>query len=163
MSVVLYEPSLDVEVNYNLLRQSLREILGVEKNMLAILSNASAIFNHYLQDINWVGFYLASGDDLVLGPFQGKAACPRLPHGEGVCMSAYLSGEMVNVADVEAFPGHIACDNSSKSEIVFPIRIDGEVVGVLDIDAPILNRFHPADEVGLSACVRVIQALLGRE
>lgn len=163
MSVVLYEPSDNVEINYNLLRQSLREILGVERNMLAILSNASAILNHYLEDINWVGFYLAQDDDLVLGPFQGKPACPRLLHGEGVCMAAYLSGEMVNVADVETFPGHIACDSASRSEIVFPIRIDGEVVGVLDIDSPVLNRFHPADEAGLAACVRVIQALLGRE
>lgn len=163
MSVPLYEPNKDIELNYNLLRQSLREILGVERNMLATLSNAAAIINHYLEDINWVGFYLAQDDDLVLGPFQGKPACPRLPSGQGVCMASYHSGEMVNVPDVEAFPGHIACDNSSRSEIVFPIRIDGEVVGVLDIDAPIMHRFHPADEVGLAACVRVIQAMLGRD
>lgn len=163
MSVVLYPPSPDVKANYQTLRRALRENLGVEANMLAILSNAAAILNYYLPDINWVGFYLASGDDLVLGPFQGLPACPRLPYGQGVCMAAYLSGEMVNVPDVESFPGHIACDGASRSEIVFPLRIDGEVVGVLDIDSPLPDRFGPDDEAGLAACLRVIQAMLGRE
>lgn len=163
MSVVLYPRSQDIAENYQICRRALRENLGVEKNMLAILSNASAILNYYLDDINWVGFYLAGEDDLVLGPFQGLPACPRLLHGEGVCMAAYLSGEMVNVPDVEAFPGHIACDSASRSEIVFPIRIDGEIVGVLDIDSPKLNRFQDEDETGLASCVRVIQAMLGRE
>ena len=163
MSVVLYPPSQDVAENYQIMRRALRENLGVENNMLAILSNASAILNYYLEDINWVGFYLAQGDDLVLGPFQGKPACPRLPHGQGVCMASYLPAKMINVPDVEMFPGHIACDGDTRSEIVYPIRIDGEVIGVLDIDSPIVNRFTSVDETGLSACVRVIQAILGRE
>ena len=163
MSVVLYPPSQDVAENYQIMRRALRENLAVEKNMLAILSNASAILNYYLEDINWVGFYLAQGDDLVLGPFQGKPACPRLPHGQGVCMASYLPAKMINVPDVEMFPGHIACDGDTRSEIVYPIRIDGEVIGVLDIDSPIVNRFTSVDETGLSACVRVIQAILGRE
>lgn len=163
MSVVLYPPSADAAENYQICRRALRENLGVERNMLAILSNAAAILNYYLPQINWVGFYLAQSDDLVLGPFQGKPACPRLPHGEGVCMAAYLQAEMVNVSDVEAFPGHIACDSASASEIVFPIRIDGEVVGVLDIDSPLPDRFSQVDEIGLSACVRVIQAMLSRD
>lgn len=163
MSVVLYPPSQDVAENYQIMRRALRENLGVEKNMLAILSNASAILNYYLEDINWVGFYLAQGDDLVLGPFQGKPACPRLPHGQGVCMASYLPEKMINIPDVEMFPGHIACDGDTRSEIVYPIRIDGEVIGVLDIDSPIVNRFTSVDETGLSACVRVIQAMLGRE
>lgn len=163
MSVKLGPKSTDKAENYRTLRTALRENLGVERSFLATLSNATAILDHYLEDINWVGFYLANGADLVLGPFQGKPACPRLKEGVGVCMKAYQSEQMVNVQDVEQFPGHIACDSASRSEIVFPIRIDGEVVGVLDIDAPVLSRFDTVDEQGLSACVRVIQTMLGRE
>lgn len=163
MSVKLDPKHSDKAENYKILRKALRENLGVERSFLATLSNASAILDHYLDDINWVGFYLANGDDLGLGPFQGKPACPRLKHGVGVCMKAYLSGKMVNVPDVEQFPGHIACDSASRSEIVFPIRIDGEVVGVLDIDSPLPSRFDAVDENGLAACVRVIQTMLGRE
>lgn len=163
MSVKLGPKQADKTENYKVLRKALRENLGVERSFLATLSNASAILDHYLEDINWVGFYLANGEDLVLGPFQGKPACPRLKNGIGVCMKAYLSGKMVNVPDVEQFPGHIACDSASRSEIVFPLRIDGEVVGVLDIDAPVSARFDAGDEQGLAACVRVIQTMLGRE
>lgn len=113
--------------------------------MIANLANAAALLNQFLTDINWVGFYLADGDELVLGPFQGLPACVRIPFGKGVCGTAAAERRTVVVPDVHQFPGHIACDAASQSEIVVPLIKDDRVIGVLDIDSPVKNRFDDVD------------------
>lgn len=132
-----------------------------EPDRIAKLANLSALLNLALEDINWVGFYLDDGRELVLGPFQGKPACVRIPRGKGVCGTAAATGQVQRVADVHAFAGHIACDAASNSEIVLPLTDDsGHVWGVLDIDSPILNRFDAEDEAGLAGLVQAVQPLL---
>ena len=118
---------------------------------LSNLSNAAALLWQELEDINWAGFYLLEKDVLVLGPFQGKPACIEIPVGKGVCGTAVLEDRTLTVADVHAFPGHIACDAASASEIVVPLRKNGAVVGVLDIDSPTPGRFTEADRTALEA------------
>lgn len=117
-----------------------------ESSRIANLANASALLGQFLKEINWAGFYLMEGDQLVLGPFQGLPACVRIPLGRGVCGTAALQRRTVRVDDVEQFPGHIACDAASRSEIVIPMIKDGELLGVLDIDSPLKNRFDEEDE-----------------
>lgn len=117
--------------------------------MIANLANASSLLYHSLEDVNWAGFYFAKDGELVLGPFQGLPACVRIPFGKGVCGTAYANKQVERVEDVNAFPGHIACDAASQSEIVIPLEADGEVIGVLDIDSPITNRFDEIDELYL--------------
>ncbi len=132
-----------------------------EPNRIAKLANLSALLNLSLDNINWVGFYLHDGNELVLGPFQGKPACVRIPVGKGVCGTAAATNQVQRVADVNAFDGHIACDAASNSEIVVPLTdADGQVWGVLDIDSPDLNRFDAHDEQGLSALVRAVLPIL---
>ncbi|NHI02036.1 GAF domain-containing protein [Oceanimonas sp. MB9] len=131
-----------------------------EPNRIAKLANLSALLNLSLEDINWVGFYLREQDELVLGPFQGKPACVRIPMGRGVCGTAAANGEVQRVADVHAFAGHIACDAASNSEIVLPLGEGDKVWGVLDIDSPSHGRFDTEDEAGLSALVRAVLPLL---
>ncbi|OYD21219.1 GAF domain-containing protein [Oceanimonas baumannii] len=132
-----------------------------EPDRIAKLANLSALLNLALEDINWVGFYLDDGRELVLGPFQGKPACVRIPRGKGVCGTAAATGLVQRVADVHAFAGHIACDAASNSEIVLPLTDDsGHVWGVLDIDSPILNRFDAEDEAGLAGLVQAVLPLL---
>lgn len=132
-----------------------------EPDRIAKLANLSALLNLALEDINWVGFYLDDGRELVLGPFQGKPACVRIPRGKGVCGTAAATGQVQRIADVHAFAGHIACDAASNSEIVLPLTDDsGHVWGVLDIDSPILNRFDAEDEAGLAGLVQAVQPLL---
>ncbi len=116
-------------------------MLTADDSLVTNLSNASALLNEYLDDINWVGFYYRRGDRLLLGPFQGKTACVSIPVGKGVCGTAAEQKETLVVQDVHLFAGHIACDCASNSEIVVPILADGEVVGVLDIDSPTVGRF----------------------
>jgi GAF domain-containing protein len=124
----------------------------------ACLANVSALIFDALHDVNWAGFYRLMPDgSLLLGPFQGKPACMVLYAGKGVCQAAVSSGESVVVNDVHAFPGHIACDSASASEIVLPLRKDGRVVGVLDIDSPVLARFSEEDEIGLAKIAAVIE------
>ena len=126
----------------------------------ANLANASALLWQELSDINWAGFYMMEEGALVLGPFQGKTACIRIPVGKGVCGTAVKENATQLVPDVHLFPGHIACDCASNSEIVVPIRKGGEVIGVLDIDSPIKNRFTEADREGLEEFVRILTTVL---
>ena len=130
-----------------LISRQIRSLSEEENGYVAVMANASALLNEALDDINWVGFYITRGEDLILGPFQGKVACVRIPHGRGVCGTAALRRETVVVDDVHAFPGHIACDSASRSEIVVPLMQRGMVVGVLDIDSPSLSRFSDEDRV----------------
>lgn len=123
---------------------------------LPALSNAAALLWEALPDINWVGFYLAKGETLYLGPFQGKVACTVIPFGRGVCGTAAASRQIQVVEDVHQFPGHIACDSASNSEIVLPLIVKDGLVGVLDIDSPSLNRFDHRDAEGLSGLCRVL-------
>lgn len=123
---------------------------------VSALSNAAALLWDALPDINWSGFYLRKGSTLYLGPFQGKTACVMIPIGRGVCGTAVSEESLQLVPDVEQFPGHIACDSASRSEIVVPMVLNGKIIGVLDIDAPITNRFNEADAEGLTAFVRIL-------
>ncbi|KMY55069.1 histidine kinase [Bacillus sp. FJAT-27231] len=139
------------EENYNLMIKQLQALLEGESNQIANLSNASALLNQFLERVNWVGFYLTEGNELVLGPFQGLPACVRIPFGRGVCGTAASEKKTQRIADVHAFPGHIACDAASQSEIVIPLIKDGHVFGVLDIDSPEKDRFDEIDEKMLEA------------
>lgn len=124
------------------------------------LANASALLYDTLEDINWAGFYLAYGEKLVLGPFQGKTACIVIPFGKGVCGTAAAKNETQLVPDVHKFPGHIACDAASNSEIVIPLNRGGALFGVLDIDSPLLNRFTEEDRAGLEQFARILEKAL---
>ncbi|MDF1508716.1 GAF domain-containing protein [Robertmurraya sp. DFI.2.37] len=138
---------------YNLLKKQLIALLDGESNQIANLSNASALLNQFLDRINWVGFYLTEEQELVLGPFQGLPACVRIPFGKGVCGTSASQKKTLRVEDVHQFPGHIACDAASQSEIVIPLIKDGQVIGVLDIDSPEKNRFDEVDQENLEAFV----------
>jgi GAF domain-containing protein len=148
------------EENYQSVAKQLYHLIDGEPNVVANLSNAAAILNHFLIDINWVGFYLFDGTELVLGPFQGLPACIRIPIGRGVCGTSAAQLEVVRVEDVHQFPGHIACDAASQSEIVLPILKNGELFGVLDIDSPIKGRFDEIDEAGLRLFVETLEQSL---
>lgn len=137
-----------------------RALMEGEKDVIAILSNLSALLNVSMETINWVGFYLFKEDHLILGPFQGKPACIHLYPGKGVCSHALETKEIVVVDDVHEFPGHIACDAASQSEVVFPIYINNKPFGVLDIDAPIKARFKPEEVEILKDIVTDLQTYL---
>lgn len=141
------------EENYQLVIRQLTSLIADEPNQIANLANASSLLNQFLEDINWVGFYLYDGKELVLGPFQGLPACVRIPIGKGVCGYSAKERKTARVADVHQFPGHIACDAASKSEIVVPIIKGDELIGVLDIDSPIENRFDETDQKYLELLV----------
>ena len=145
---------------YPLLTEQLQAITDGVPHKIANLANTSALLWEALDNINWVGFYLREGDTLILGPFQGKVACIEIPLGRGVCGAAASRGETLRVEDVHTFPGHIACDSASNSEIVIPLFRNGQVAGVLDIDSPLLNRFTPDDQTGLEALARIIETFL---
>ncbi|MCM3237274.1 GAF domain-containing protein [Heyndrickxia oleronia] len=138
---------------YQLVKKQLTALIEDESNMIANLSNAAALLNQFLDRINWVGFYLVEGNELVLGPFQGLPACVRIPFGKGVCGTAVKERKTLRVEDVNQFPGHIACDSASQSEIVVPIIKNNDVIGVLDIDSPEINRFDEVDEKHLKEFV----------
>jgi L-methionine (R)-S-oxide reductase len=143
--------------NYNLVKKQLEALLHDEKNQIANLSNTSALLNQFLDRINWVGFYLMDiNKELVLGPFQGLPACIRIPLGKGVCGTAAFKKETIRVEDVNQFPGHIACDSASQSEIVIPLIKEGEVIGVLDIDSPETGRFDKLDQENLEQIVEIL-------
>lgn len=144
------------EDNYNLLIKQLTSLLEGEKNTIANLSNASALLNQFLDRINWVGFYLMEDGELVLGPFQGLPACVRIPLGRGVCGTAAAQLKTIRVEDVHLFPGHIACDAASQSEIVIPMVDNGKLIGVLDIDSPEKNRFDELDQQKLEEFVTAL-------
>lgn len=141
--------------DYETLNKMLKSLIEDESDRIANLSNASSLLNYFLKDINWVGFYLyeEKTNELVLGPFQGLPACVRIENGKGVCGTAFRGNDIFIVDDVNEFPGHIACDANSKSEIVLPLYKDGKGIGVLDIDAPIYERFTEEDRNGLKAFV----------
>ena len=143
-------------MNTQLFLQQAHELVKDEKNVVANMANISAFLNEILPNINWVGFYLLEDKELVLGPFQGKVACLRIPVGQGVCGKAALLQQTVCVGDVHQFSGHIACDERSKSEIVIPIIVRHELVGVLDIDSPYFNRFTAYDQKFLESIVDII-------
>ena len=143
--------------DYRSLNSALAGLIDGVPHKIANLANASALLWQMLEDINWAGFYLMEEGKLVLGPFQGKPACIEIPLGKGVCGTAAAEKKTQLVRDVHAFPGHIACDCASNSEIVVPIIADGEVRGVLDIDSPSVGRFTEADREGLEAVVRILE------
>ena len=132
-----------------------RALLTGERDRIANAANVAALVYHSLPDLNWAGFYFMQGGELVLGPFQGKPACVRIALGKGVCGTAARDRKTIVVPDVDAFPGHIACDSASRSEVVVPIVTGGKVIGVLDVDAPILNRFSGDDARMLEELVQV--------
>jgi GAF domain-containing protein len=144
---------------YRDLHQALDALTADEPDAIANMANAAALLWEYLPDLNWAGFYRNVDGGLVLGPFQGKAACIRIPFGQGVCGAAAATRETQLVEDVHAFPGHIACDAASESELVVPIVHDGRLIGVLDLDSPTRARFDAADRAG---CEKLMAMLVSR-
>ena len=143
---------------YALLLKQLESVLSMETDPVANMANMAAVLFNSLPDLNWAGFYVLRGRELVLGPFQGKPACVRIALGKGVCGTAAQTGQTQRVEDVHRFAGHIACDSASKSEIVIPIFKNGNVWGVLDIDSPVLTRFDAEDQAGLERAVEIFTA-----
>ena len=148
------------KTNYTLVAQQLSALIEGIPYEVANLANASALLWQEMPDINWVGFYKMTDGALVLGPFQGKPACIKIPVGRGVCGTAVAEDAVQLVYDVHAFPGHIACDCASNSEIVLPIHVNGEIWGVLDIDSPSVGRFTEADREGLEQLAGVLETVL---
>ena len=146
--------------NYATLNAQLASLVEGVPHPLANLANAAALLWDSLGGINWAGFYLMEGEKLVLGPFMGKPACIEIPLTKGVCGAATRTDTTELVPDVHAFPGHIACDSASRSEIVVPLHKDGKVVAVLDIDSPLLHRFTEEDREGLEAFARILEKAL---
>lgn len=152
-----FTPSaIDKPALYADLLSAARAVVAGEADGIANMANVAALLWQYLPDLNWAGFYRRIGDELVLGPFQGKAACIRIPLGKGVCGTAAARGATVLVEDVHAFPSHIACDAASASEIVVPVFAGGQVIAVLDLDSPLPARFDAEDQAGLEALVASI-------
>ena len=148
--------------DYRQLNAQLKSLIEGVPYLTANLANASALLWQELEGLNWAGFYLERDGALVLGPFQGKPACIRIPWGKGVCGTAAETGQTQRVEDVHAFPGHIACDCASNSEIVVPVRASGKIVAVLDLDSPLFARFTERDRAGLEDFVRVLEAEWGK-
>ena len=146
---------------YSLLDAQLRALIEQEPDAVANMANCAALLFHSLPDVNWVGFYMLKGNELVVGPFQGQPACVRIPLGRGVCGTAAERRSAIRVANVDEFPGHIACDSASRSEIVLPlINNSGILAGVLDLDSPKLDRFDAEDQAGLEAIAARVAAKL---
>ncbi len=154
-------PDLDRIALYSELSAQVDNLLSGEVDVIANLANTAAAIYHTLPSVNWAGFYLARGAELVLGPFQGKPACGRIPLGRGVCGTAAVRRESILVPDVHAFPGHIACDAASRSELVVPLIRDQILIGVLDLDSPLQARFDARDQAGCEALVKVLISHLG--
>lgn len=153
--------------DYTLLAQQIEELAEIDAHWLPVLANTAALLWSALEDINWAGFYLVDSDmgsdgvpELRLGPFQGNVACVRIPFGKGVCGTAAETEKSQLVEDVHKFPGHIACDATSNSEVVVPLKVKGSVVGVLDIDSPTRGRFGEEDLLGLKAVARKIEQVV---
>ncbi len=147
-------------MNYKELHAQLRALTDGVKHPIANLANASSLLYQSLTDINWAGFYLMKDGMLVLGPFQGKPACIEIPIGKGVCGAAAMNKKTMLVPNVHLFEGHIACDGASNSEIVIPLLVKNEVIGVLDIDSPVFDRFTEADRDGLEEFARILSSTL---
>lgn len=160
--MIVLDKQADPEKNYQMMVKTVALFLEEETDVIANLSNISAIINGYMTDLNWAGFYLLKGEDLVLGPFQGKPACIRIKPAKGVCFAAVLEKRTILVPDVEVFPGHIACDGDTKSELVAPLFKKGEIYGVLDLDSPILNRFTSLEEKYINQVAELINQFLSK-
>lgn len=145
---------------YAELQRDLAALIDNETNLIAILANTSALLFERLEQVNWVGFYLLEENTLILGPFQGKIACTRIPVGKGVCGTAVAERRIQKVDDVHQFPGHIACDGASNAEIVLPLLVADEIIGVLDIDSTVYNRFGSDDVDGLTSIVDLLSRCL---
>lgn len=156
MKPISFQYPNDKKQLYALVNIQLKGLIDQIPHKIANLANASALLGQALQDINWVGFYLLEENQLILGPFQGKPACIEISVGNGVCGTAVLKDEIMLVKNVHEFPGHIACDSASNSEIVLPIHANGKIVGVLDIDSPLLARFDEDDKNGLFEFVKIL-------
>ncbi|ALX48374.1 GAF domain-containing protein [Lentibacillus amyloliquefaciens] len=146
--------------DYKQLLKQATALFEDENDEIANLSNASALLNQFLNDVNWVGFYIWKDDELILGPFQGLPACIRIGYGKGVCGTAVKEGRTQRVADVLAYPGHIACDSASRSEIVIPLYAGNTIYGVLDIDSPSTNRFDETDQIHLEKFAKELEEFL---
>ncbi|QYF92071.1 GAF domain-containing protein [Massilia sp. PAMC28688] len=157
-------PAAALKPDYAMLRRQVESILDGERDLVANASQFSAFIYDTIAELNWAGFYLTrpnkqgDGKELLVGPFQGKVACARIPFGRGVCGAAAAQRVTQLVPDVHAFPGHIACDSASNAEIVIPLLKNGEVLGVFDIDSPTLNRFSAEDQAGLESLVAAFMA-----
>ncbi|EKT4507798.1 GAF domain-containing protein [Pseudomonas aeruginosa] len=149
-------PGLD---GYNLLAAQVQALFADERDFIANAAQFSAFLYNQVDDLNWAGFYLNRNEELVLGPFQGQVACVRIPFSKGVCGAAAATRQTQRVEDVHAFPGHIACDSASNSELVIPLVKDGRLIGVLDLDSPTVGRFSEADQVGLERLAAIFLAL----
>jgi GAF domain-containing protein len=159
----MYDFKIDADdkpVMYRDLASALQGLVTGETDPIANMANASALIFETLPDVNWVGFYRNVGDELVLGPFQGRPACVRMTFDQGVCGAAAKTRQIQRVEDVHAFPGHIACDSASNSEIVLPLIRDGELIGVLDIDSPKKARFDAEDEAGVVKLGEILSQVL---
>ncbi|ELF6206343.1 TPA: GAF domain-containing protein [Pseudomonas putida] len=144
---------------YNLLAAQVQALFADERDFIANAAQFSAFLYNQVDDLNWAGFYLNRNEELVLGPFQGQVACVRIPFSRGVCGAAATTRQTQRVEDVHAFPGHIACDSASNSELVIPLVKEGRLVGVLDLDSPKVGRFSEADQVGLERLAAVFLEL----
>lgn len=147
-------------VDYEMLRRQAVSLAEESADFIPVMANVSALLFYTLPDINWAGFYLVKEDSLLLGPFQGKVACVRIAKGRGVCGTAWAEDALQSVPDVHTFPGHIACDSASRSEIVVPIHYQGKVVAVLDIDSPLSGRFSEEDKEGLAALAEMLEDII---
>ncbi|MFQ0834222.1 MULTISPECIES: GAF domain-containing protein [Citrobacter freundii complex] len=145
---------------YTDLNRDFRALMAGETSFLATLANTSALLYERLSEVNWAGFYLLENDTLVLGPFQGKIACVRIPVGRGVCGTAVAQNQVQRIEDVHTFDGHIACDAASNAEIVLPIMVENQIIGVLDIDSTVFGRFTEEDEQGLRTLVAQLETVL---
>ena len=150
----------DKKTDYELLGKQLQAITDGVTFQISNLSNAAALLYQTLPVINWAGFYILKGDELLLGPFMGKPACVRIKSGRGVCGTSAQLHETVVVPDVHEFPGHIACDSDSRSEIVIPLTVNGKLFGVMDIDSPVTDRFDADDLAGLEAFAKILESVL---
>ena len=158
MHVSTIDPSASPEKLYEQVCEELQSLISGESDWIANLANASALLFHSLLDLNWAGFYLLKADELVVGPFQGRPACVRIALGRGVCGTAAAQRRSVVVPNVDEFPGHIACDSASKSEIVVPMIVGERLLGVLDLDSPKRSRFNEEDQKGLERFVSTLVA-----
>jgi len=145
---------------YELIQKQVEAIITGESDIIANMANISALLFESLSDVNWVGFYRTLPEELVLGPFQGKVACIRIPLGRGVCGTAVSENKTMRIANVHDFSGHIACDANSNSEIVIPIKVDNKVIAVLDIDSPIFERFDEDDQTGLENIINLFENII---
>jgi L-methionine (R)-S-oxide reductase len=145
------------------LRSQLQGLLSGESDFIANTANFSSLVFNTMPGLNWAGFYFLKGEELVLGPFQGKPACIRIKKGRGVCGTTVVEGKSIVVQDVHAFPGHIACDVNSRSELVVPVFANGHIIGVFDLDSPLVGRFDDIDAQGIESLVRVLEAAIVAE